>query len=198
FPPGEGLHYSDTGFVLAGLVLEHATQTPLHLLYRTYLWEHLGLRHTWLETREPAPPGVRLSHHYADRRDLYEIDMSWDWAGGGLATTATDLARFTHAALDGSLLSLRVRAEMRAWSPHAYGYSGAAVYDRYGLGIGQIDVGGVPLIGATGSWGGFALHHPATATTLAGTVNAFAVDRTPVLQRLLALTTRRHPPQERT
>jgi D-alanyl-D-alanine carboxypeptidase len=182
--PGAGLHYSDTGYVVAGLLFEEATGEPLHALYRAHLLEPAGAAHTWLETREPGPD-LALSHHYAGGTDLHGVDMSWDWAGGGLATTAADLSRLTRHVLAGPALSPASRRQLTAWSPHPYRGAGVARYERYGLGVGLLTIDGVALVGATGSWGAFGFQVPGRDLTVAGTVNALGVDRTPLLRAVL-------------
>jgi CubicO group peptidase (beta-lactamase class C family) len=50
---------------------------------------------TWLEGHEPARI-PEIAHHYSDQLDWTTISPTTDWAGGGLVTTAPDLARFVH------------------------------------------------------------------------------------------------------
>jgi D-alanyl-D-alanine carboxypeptidase len=60
FHPGNGRQYSDTGFVLAGLIIEAVTGLPLQRAFRTQLFDPLGM----------------------DDSSLLEPTL--DWAGGGL------------------------------------------------------------------------------------------------------------------
>jgi D-alanyl-D-alanine carboxypeptidase len=108
-----------------------------------------------------------------------------DWAGGGLVTTAPDLARFVRGLWSGQLLSADLRAEMTRWTPGARFPPGIAVrYDDYGLGIGRIAVDGVELIGHTGLWGAFAWYAPEHDAVLVGTHNDATVDRAPLVAEL--------------
>ena len=56
FPPGTDFHYSDTGYILLGEILERQTGHSLAAAYRTLLsFRRLGLHQTYLETLEPTP-----------------------------------------------------------------------------------------------------------------------------------------------
>lgn len=51
FPPGEGFHYCDTGYVLAGLAVERTTGSPLHEVYRALVLDpSTWTRRTWKGT----------------------------------------------------------------------------------------------------------------------------------------------------
>jgi CubicO group peptidase (beta-lactamase class C family) len=45
FPPGQGFAYSDTGYVIAGVLVEQVTGRPLHQVYRELVFDPLGLEH---------------------------------------------------------------------------------------------------------------------------------------------------------
>ena len=57
-------------------------------------------------------------------------------------------------------------------------------YDRYGLGLGSIRVGKTEPLGHTGYLGAFASYEPQSGATLAGTHNASAVSRWPLVEAL--------------
>ena len=59
--------YTDTNFVLCGLVVEAVTQQPLHVSLRESLFAPLGMTHTYMSYREVPPPGP-LAHRYARDR----------------------------------------------------------------------------------------------------------------------------------
>ena len=48
FPPGEGFHYSDTGYHILGLVIENITSMPFHKALEHYLFMPLGMNHSYL------------------------------------------------------------------------------------------------------------------------------------------------------
>jgi D-alanyl-D-alanine carboxypeptidase len=104
------------------------------------------------------------------------MDPTVDWAGGGLVSTAADLAAFLRALTQGQLLSTRAWSEMTRWQPGPEGY-----YDHYGLGLGRYHFPAAQVIGHHGVWGAFAFWSPELDATITGTVNTAKVDRRPLL-----------------
>jgi len=87
-------HYSDTNFVLAGLVVEEVTGMPLGEYLRQAIFDPLGLNATYFNHLEP-PFRSPIAHRYEGREDLtLKRRQSADWAGGGLVSTTKDLNRF--------------------------------------------------------------------------------------------------------
>ena len=184
FPPGRGFEYCDTGYVVTGLLVEQATGRPLHEVYRELVFDPLGMDTTWLEGYEPARK-PEAPHHYTGELDWTTISPTIDWAGGGLVTTAPDLARFVRALWSERILGSRALGELTRWTPAASFPPGHALrYERYGLGIGTNTVEGVELLGHTGFIGAFAFHAPEYDAVLAGTHNASQVDRWPLVAAL--------------
>jgi D-alanyl-D-alanine carboxypeptidase len=62
-----------------------------------------------------------------------ELDLPFNWAGGGIVSTGRDVARFLRALLAGELLPEYLRAEMLRTVP-----ADRDETDDYGLGIGQV------------------------------------------------------------
>jgi CubicO group peptidase (beta-lactamase class C family) len=137
FTPGEGFEYSDTGYVIAGILVEHVTGRPLHEVYRELVFDPLGMEGTWLEGHEP-PRQREVAHHYSDELDWTTIAPTIDWGGGGLVTTASDLARFVRGFWSERIIDSRGLNELTRWTPGASFPPGYALrYERYGLGMGE-------------------------------------------------------------
>jgi D-alanyl-D-alanine carboxypeptidase len=184
FPPGLGFEYCDTGYVVAGILVEQATGQPLHEVYRELVFDPAGMDSTWLEGHEPAR-APEVAHHYSDELDWTTISPTIDWAGGGLVTTAPDLARFVRALWSERIISSGALGELTRWTPGAWFPPGHRLrYQRYGLGMGTNTVEGVELIGHTGFIGAFAFHAPGYDAVLTGTHNASQVDRWPLVAAL--------------
>jgi D-alanyl-D-alanine carboxypeptidase len=184
FPPGRGFEYSDTGYVVAGILVEQATGRPLHQVYRELVFDPAGMDSTWLEGYEPARQ-PEAAHHYTGEIDWTTISPTIDWAGGGLVTTATDLARFVRALWSGQILDSSGLDELTRWTPGASFPPGHALrYERYGMGMGANTVDGVELIGHTGFIGAFAFYVPHFDGVLVGTHNASHIDRWPLVTAL--------------
>lgn len=162
FPAGEGFHYTDTGYLLVGMIIEKASRSSYYEQLASHLLVPLGLGQTMpLDQRRIAgmaqgyaPESQRLlglpDKVVADGALVF--DSSVEWTGGGLVTTAADLARwgialFTGEAIDpasvNEMLSSIARPEHHADDPER----------NYGYGLG-INVAHTPL-GVAYRHGGF-------------------------------------------
>ncbi|MGY5131612.1 serine hydrolase domain-containing protein [Streptomyces nigrescens] len=133
--PGAKWGYSNTNYVLAGLIVQKVTGRPLAEEMDRRIIKRIGLRHTYFPTpgemtiREPHPHGYHRNPANTPLRDFTEMDPSVGWAAGQLISTNSDLNRFFTALLAGRLLPAAQLAEMRTTVPA--GTSGL----RYGLGL---------------------------------------------------------------
>ncbi|WNF28412.1 serine hydrolase domain-containing protein [Streptomyces sp. C11-1] len=133
--PGETWGYSNTNYVLAGLIVQRVTGRPLAEEIDRRIIKRIGLRHTYFPTpgdmtiRERHPRGYHRSPEDGPLRDFTKMDPSAGWAAGQLISTNSDLNRFFTALLAGRLLPAAQLAEMRTTVPA--GTSGL----RYGLGL---------------------------------------------------------------
>ncbi len=173
FPPGGGYGYAyaDTGYVLAGVIIEHLDGRPLHESYRARLLDPLGLDGTYLEGFEPHR-GPAICHAYEGAYDVMAIHGSSDWAGGGLVSTLDDLAVFGQALLAGRLVAPPLLDEMMHWTfrtldpaKHSQGYLG------YGMGVEARECQGFVFRGHRGHWGVVTHVDPLTGITITGTIN---------------------------
>ncbi|MFF2351776.1 serine hydrolase domain-containing protein [Kitasatospora sp. NPDC058115] len=167
FAPGESWAYSNTNYVLAGLIVQEVTHRPLADEIDRRVVRRLGLRHTYFPA--PGDATIREAHPHGYYRetadgpltDITEMDPSWAWAAGQLVSTAADLNRFFGALVDGELLRPEQLAEMQrtvdAGEPFAPGTG-------YGLGLVRtpLSCGGVHW-GHGGSIPGYETRGGATA-----------------------------------
>ncbi len=183
--PGEGFSYSDSGYLVAGLIIQRAVGQPLHVAMRRYIFDPIGMDGTWLEGHE-EPLGPAVAHHYDGAIDLSEITPTWDWAGGGLVSTLVDLARYTREVIRGECRSGGPLAEMRAWTPGAtFPPASLPHYERYGLGLGEETFAAADLVGHTGFIGSFIWWWPKSDIVLVGTHNRRDVDRRPLIEAVI-------------
>jgi D-alanyl-D-alanine carboxypeptidase len=175
-PPGTVRSYTDTGFLLAGLIIEALTHRPLQEAYRELVLDPAGMADTWLESSDEAPRRRDIASHDFDGHDITDMDPTVDWAGGGLVSTAADLAAFVRALTQGQLVSTGAWSEMTRWRPGPAGY-----YDDYGLGLGRYRFPAAQVIGHHGVWGAFAFWAPELDAVITGTINTGRVDRRPLL-----------------
>ncbi|MCX5379991.1 serine hydrolase [Streptomyces sp. NBC_00091] len=135
FDPGERWAYSNTNYVVAGLIVQKVTGRPLAEETDRRVVQRIGLRHTYfpapgdVRIRGPHPHGYHRDAAGAPLRDVTEIDPSAAWAAGQMISTDSDLNRFFTALLAGRLLPPAQLAQMRTTVP--IGDTGAG----YGLGL---------------------------------------------------------------
>jgi D-alanyl-D-alanine carboxypeptidase len=175
-PPGTARAYTDTGFLLAGLIIQALTGRPLQEAYRELVLDPAGMADTWLESSDEPPRRRDLAPHDFEGHDITGMDPTVDWAGGGLVSTAADLAAFLRALTRGQLVSSRAWRKMTRWLPGPEGY-----YDDYGLGLGRYRFPAAQVIGHYGVWGAFAFWSPELDAYITGTINTGRVDRRPLL-----------------
>jgi D-alanyl-D-alanine carboxypeptidase len=172
--PGERYHYSDTGYVLLGEVLETTTGQPMPEALRNLLgFESLGIAHTWFETLEPEPADApaRLVQWF-DGVEVATLDASSDlFGGGGLVSTLEDMTRFYRALLQGEVFRRPgTLATMLEPSPQSI----ASGEGGYGMGLGRMMIDGQACHGHGGFWGTEAWHCPGVDVTVAGAVSSTA------------------------
>ncbi|WP_443065323.1 serine hydrolase domain-containing protein [Streptomyces sp. NBC_00536] len=173
FDPGEKWEYSNTNYVLAGLIVEQVTRRPLAEEITRRVIVPAGLRHTYfpapgdITIREPHPHGYDRESATAPLVDITEMDPSWAWAAGQMISTNADLNRFYTALLSGGLLPRAQLDQMKTTVGAEYFGEGA----RYGLGLVSIPLscGGV-YWGHGGSFPGYETRGGVTAKGRAANV----------------------------
>jgi D-alanyl-D-alanine carboxypeptidase len=156
YPPGTAWRYSNTGYVLAGLIIEAATGRKVGQELTRRIFRPLGLRNTFFPVNRPDIPGrnargysLPLGQEDGPLLDFTVYNPSLAWGAGNLTSDLGDLARFFRALLGGRLLPPRLLAEMM--TPVPTGPSGFG----YGLGLAVIETPAGRLIGHDGAIPGF-------------------------------------------
>ncbi|MCI3930718.1 serine hydrolase domain-containing protein [Streptomyces sp. AN091965] len=144
FAPGRGWAYSNTNYVVAGMVIEKVTGRPYGDEVRDRIIIPLHLRATSVPgTRAtlPRPSSRAYSKPAGTARsrtyDVTELNPSMAGAAGELISDAADLNRFYTALLRGDLLPPEQLAAMKRTVP-ARGEEG--VGGRYGLGLLRLEL----------------------------------------------------------
>lgn len=165
--PGERWEYSNTNYVLAGLVAQRVTGRPIGEEITTRIIEPLRLRDTYWppegeqEIRGHHPSGYLRFDPAEPYVDVTEMDPSLGWAAGQLVSSPDDLRRFLEALLAGRLLSPELMAEMTTTVP-APGFDITDGWD-YGLGIARRELEcGVVAWGHGGDIQGFSTRNLVT------------------------------------
>jgi D-alanyl-D-alanine carboxypeptidase len=138
FAPGVAWHYSNTDYVLAGMVIKAVTGHGYAHEIRRRILRPLGLHATSLPGSSPRLRG-RHGHAYSRLygtdagdgvHDVTDFDPSLAGASGEMVSTTGDLIRFVRALLAGRLLPHRQLAEMMTHT-----VSSGSPRIRYGLGL---------------------------------------------------------------
>ena len=124
--PGTSWTYSNTNYVLAGLVVESVTGHSLRTELRHRVFSPLGLRHTSFPSRfDPLLSGPAL-HGYVPGgngtfEDMTTYNPSWAWAAGAVISTTSDETMFMRGLFDGTLLSEKSLEVMTDVGEFGYG-----------------------------------------------------------------------------
>ncbi|MFJ8913836.1 serine hydrolase domain-containing protein [Amycolatopsis sp. NPDC102389] len=157
FEPGAKWAYSNTNYVIAGMLIEKLTSRSVATEIRNRIARPLGLRDTYLPQRGdeslPSPHPRGYAPHETGLVDFTDLDPSAAGASGGLVSTGEDLNRFFGTLIDGRLLPRPQLAEMQRTVPAPVGLPGA----EYGLGIASVPLScGGEFWGHGGNIRGFA------------------------------------------
>jgi D-alanyl-D-alanine carboxypeptidase len=143
FAPGEGWAYHGSNYLALGLLVEETTGSKLGDELRSRIFEPLGLAATdlvdepltgdccargYLPSDNPVLPGSGPG-----MVDVTQLDLPFSWAGGGIVSTAGDVATMLAVLFGGELLPDELLVEMLKAVESDW-----AETDRYGLGIGEI------------------------------------------------------------
>lgn len=132
FAPGARWSYSNTGWILLGLIVEAAGGKTLATELDERIFTPLRLRATSFDTkaRINGPHAHGYSRVGARRRfDITVLNQSWAWAAGAIVSTTDDLARFYRTLLGGRLLRPDLLAELQTT------VATPSPTQRYGLGL---------------------------------------------------------------
>jgi D-alanyl-D-alanine carboxypeptidase len=140
FAAGKGWQYSDTNYIVLGMIIEKVTGTPAYTLIQRRLLDPLSLKNTIPSDRRELPGVVQA--YAGPNNDFGRKDAMWEngrmimnpqmeWAGGGYASTADDLARWARLLYGGTVLTPVVRQQL---------FEGVAARGlgrdaKYGLGV---------------------------------------------------------------
>ncbi|HEX2464112.1 MAG TPA: serine hydrolase domain-containing protein, partial [Thermoanaerobaculia bacterium] len=156
FAVGEGYAYSDTGYILVGLVLERAVGKPYYDQVRERFLDRLELTRTRPSDR-PELPG--LAAGYLETKNRFGLpsrvvgddgsmryNPATEWTGGGLYSNPQDLVRWAKLLYEGRAIDGDYLDELL----HS-GYRGDDATAVYGLGAYQYQTSFGPAYGH-GGW----------------------------------------------
>ncbi len=166
FKPGTGWRYSNTNYLVLGMLAEAVGGAPLADQLRQRFFDPIGLDHTFYQAverpRGPVAHGYRFSG--ADPR-LKGVDVSDGTAvvpftsvvtatggAGSIATTASDLTTWARALYGGGVLRPETVASMVDDATVTTALKSSV---PYGLGVQVVTIDGRPTLGHSGRLLGF-------------------------------------------
>lgn len=165
FEPGEDFSYSNTNFVLLGLIIEDRTGQPIAEALDRRLFGPLGMARTSLPDDETLPEPFAHGYITDPRQDTGELadftvfNATAAWAAGGVVSTVGDLQLWLKALVDGSLLSDELQRERLTFIPVKRDPSEPSY--GYGLGIANLD-GQIGHDGSVLGYNSLAVYRPET------------------------------------
>jgi D-alanyl-D-alanine carboxypeptidase len=139
FAAGQGWDYSDTNYIVLGMIIERVTQSRYYDLLRKRLLRPLKLNDT-VPSDSRRIPG--LAQGYAGEKNVFggsdamlingqfAINPQFEWTGGGIASTSADLARWAKLLYEGKAFDPALLPEMFKGVPARLGPE-----TKYGLGV---------------------------------------------------------------
>jgi D-alanyl-D-alanine carboxypeptidase len=113
FAPGEGWDYSDTNYIVLGMIVERAGGASYYDQLRKRILQPLGLDGT-IPVESRTVPGLVQGYagpnnpfggsEWMIKDGRFAINPQFEWTGGGLATTGEDLARWAKALYEGRVV----------------------------------------------------------------------------------------------
>ncbi len=131
--PWHGMEYSNTGYVLSGIIIARETGRPYADHLRRRIFQPLGMNDTWVATHEAFPIGreargyMHVDPNGKPQWDIQgagdPVDGVWDsteWfpmsganAAGDMVSTPKEIVTFLNALFDGKILAPRQLHEMK-------------------------------------------------------------------------------------
>ncbi|MGW4206411.1 serine hydrolase domain-containing protein [Lentzea sp. NPDC004789] len=175
FEPGTQHSYSNTNYVVIGLLIEKITGRPYARAVEQRILKPLRLKDTVVPGTDVDLPGPHAHGYFPDAAgtpvDVTRLNPSWGGAAGEMISTTRDLDTFLQALLSGRLLEPEQQKELTRTT---------AASPDYGLGISVLRLSCTTLYGHDGTipgYGAMMIGTPAKRITLS--VNDAANGRTP-------------------
>ena len=105
FEPSEGWHYSNTNYLLLGMIIREATESEVSTEFRERFLDPLELNNSYLDIEEEYEGEIAHGWHDidsdGDRDDIFQFPRtSWYsaiWTGGAMVSTPDDISRWARA-----------------------------------------------------------------------------------------------------
>jgi D-alanyl-D-alanine carboxypeptidase len=181
FAPGQGWAYTNTGYLLLGMIIERVTGNSLAAEYRQRIFRPLGLKDTryapdTLAIPKPFSRGYDVLAAGSWPDDVTGTSPTIAGAAGALVSAPDDMEKFIRAYLSGRLVPARLVSEMKIAAPGSLNGAPPSVplekggVGTYGLGLEHYTWS--HSCGTFGHSGSIPGYHPYTFTTADGSRGA--------------------------
>ena len=179
FAAGQGWDYSDTNYIVLGMIMEKVTGRAFYDLARERVLRPAGLTET-VPSDSRTIPG--LANGYAGASNPFGgtdamlvegrmvINPQFEWTGGGMASTASDLARWGKRLYEGGAFDPAMLPRLLDGVPARLGQN-----TKYGLGVIIRETPSGTFYGHSGFFPGYQaelLYLPAVKAAVAFQVNS--------------------------
>ncbi|MHB8462831.1 MAG: serine hydrolase domain-containing protein, partial [Vulcanimicrobiaceae bacterium] len=112
--PDKQFEYSNTNYVILGQIIERVSGMPLASYYAAHIFVPAGMHMTYVGSA-PKDAQSAVGYFLSNSRHVQNPgDPSWYYGCGDILSTASDLARFDIALMNGTLLDAATLREMIA------------------------------------------------------------------------------------
>jgi D-alanyl-D-alanine carboxypeptidase len=179
FKPGADVRYSNTGYIMLGMLIEKLEGKAFYEVFREKLFLPLNLSATMFAATNHVPDGI--ARGYIDLYSNLQLIEStyfsgWDYytADGGLISNPYDMSIFFQALMNGQIINANSLSQMLTWqSPKDLDAGFFPI--SYGLGIFKIETPyGLAYMHSGDAIGYYAnmLYFPDDGTTIVYAVNS--------------------------
>lgn len=164
--PGKGYHYSDINYMILGFIIESITHKTLPEAIRERILSKINMNKTYFDYYEPTiSDGKRIDAFLGKINMTKNINTSYEWGGGGLVTTTSDLALFIEALFENKFFA----------NPSTLNkmidFSNTKLLNaNYGLGLFKFDVNNGTYYGHGGFYGSLLLYNPVKKITFSANI----------------------------
>lgn len=182
FNPGEDFRYSNSNYLILGLIIEEIDNSTLEASIFNRISTKIDLSSTLL--------GNRLIYDLENKAETFQFNKSWvrspeeqsydghvSTGDGGIISTTRDMAVFIDALFNGQLISENSLDEMRSGNSF------------YGLGLQKLNYRGNTIYGHTGAWVSESslFYYPEEGLSIAYATNGIVLPKEEILNYVLSI-----------
>lgn len=159
--PGKGFSYNNSGYYVAGLLIEKVTGKSYEEIIRNYIFEPLGMKNSGFDYNNLPGSLKATGHQYLNStgsKVFAFVDSTVGYSAGGIYSTAGDMFKWARTVADGGIIS--EKSWYMAFTP---------VAGDYGLGFRINNFFGKNYIRHSGGYPGFVsefVYYPESGVTI--------------------------------